>query len=121
MNFLELTKERYSTRAFSAQAVEEEKINYLLECARRAPSACNKQPWHFVVAETAEARNKVQQCYNRDWIKQAPLYIIIYAANEQAWRREEDEKKPRRHRCGHCHRAYLSGSIGLRTRHLLGV
>ena len=77
MNFLELTKERYSTRAFSAQAVEEEKINYLLECARRAPSACNKQPWHFVVAETAEARNKVQQCYNRDWIKQAPLYIII--------------------------------------------
>ena len=39
MNFLELTKERYSTRAFSAQAVEEEKINYLLECARRAPSA----------------------------------------------------------------------------------
>lgn len=93
MNFLELTKERYSTRAFSAQAVEEEKINYLLECARRAPSACNKQPWHFVVAETAEARNKVQQCYNRDWIKQAPLYIIIYAANEQAWRREEDEKK----------------------------
>ena len=83
MNFLELTKERYSTRAFSAQAVEEEKINYLLECARRAPSACNNNHGTSLWQKTAASPNKVQQCYNRDWIKQVPLYIIIYAANEQ--------------------------------------
>ena len=63
MDFLNLAKERFSARAFSAQAVEEDKVNYLLECAQRAPSACNKQPWHFVVAQTEEARQKVQQCY----------------------------------------------------------
>ena len=92
MDFLNLAKERFSARAFSAQAVEEDKVNYLLECAQRAPSACNKQPWHFVVAQTEEARQKVQQCYNREWMRQAPLYIIIYAANDKAWVREEDGK-----------------------------
>lgn len=92
MDFLNLAKERFSARAFSAQAVKEDKVNYLLECAQRAPSACNKQPWHFVVAQTEEARQKVQQCYNREWMRQAPLYIIIYAANDKAWVREEDGK-----------------------------
>ena len=92
MDFLNLAKERFSARAFSAQVVEEDKVNYLLECAQRAPSACNKQPWHFVVAQTEDARQKVQQCYNRDWLKTAPLYIIIYAADERAWVREEDGK-----------------------------
>ena len=48
MDFLNLAKERFSARAFSAQVVEEDKVNYLLACAQRAPSACNKQPWHFV-------------------------------------------------------------------------
>ena len=92
MDFLNLAKERFSARAFSAQVVEEDKVNYLLACAQRAPSACNKQPWHFVVAQTEDARQKVQQCYNRDWLKTAPLYIIIYAADDRAWVREEDGK-----------------------------
>ena len=92
MDFLNLAKERFSARAFSAQVVEEDKVNYLLACAQRAPSACNKQPWHFVVAQTDEARQKVQQCYNRDWLKTAPLYIIIYAADDRAWVREDDGK-----------------------------
>ena len=92
MDFLNLAKERFSARAFSAQVVEEDKVNYLLACAQRAPSACNKQPWHFVVAQTDEARQKVQQCYNREWMKAAPLYIIIYAADDRAWVREEDGK-----------------------------
>ena len=44
------------------------------------------------MAQTEEARQKVQQCYNREWMRQAPLYIIIYAANDKAWVREEDGK-----------------------------
>ncbi len=92
MDFLNLVNERFSARAFTGQAVEDNKVDYILECARRAPSACNKQPWHFVVAQSEAARSKVQQCYNREWIKQAPLHLIIYAANEQAWVRDEDGK-----------------------------
>ena len=37
MDFLNLAKERFSARAFSAQVVEEDKVNYLLECAQPPP------------------------------------------------------------------------------------
>ena len=88
MDFLNLAKERFSARAFSAQVVEEDKVNYLLACAQRAPSACNKQPWHFVVAQTDEARQKVQQCYNREWMKAAPLYIITKVSHPNKYRKK---------------------------------
>ena len=39
MNFLDLVKARYSVRSYRPQAVEREKVEYLLECARLAPSA----------------------------------------------------------------------------------
>ena len=49
MNFLDLVKARYSVRSYRPQAVEREKVEYLLECARLAPSAVNFQPWRFFV------------------------------------------------------------------------
>ena len=42
MDFLELTKKRYSVRSYTSQEVEKEKLDYILECARYAPSAVNK-------------------------------------------------------------------------------
>ena len=47
MNFLELSKQRYSARNYSSDMIEQEKLDYILECARFAPSAVNYQPWHF--------------------------------------------------------------------------
>ena len=47
MNFLELAKNRYSCRAYKSLDVEKEKLDYILECVRFAPSAVNKQPWLF--------------------------------------------------------------------------
>ena len=44
MNFLELTKNRYSCRAYKTLDVEKEKLEYIMECVRFAPSAVNKQP-----------------------------------------------------------------------------
>lgn len=48
-SFLELTKERYSVREYLPKEIEAEKLAYVLECVRMAPSACNNQPWRFVV------------------------------------------------------------------------
>ena len=45
MNFLELTKNRYSCRAYKPLDVEKEKLDYVMECVRYAPSAVNYQPW----------------------------------------------------------------------------
>ena len=41
MNFLELVKARYSSRNYEARPVEQEKLDYIMECVRLAPSAVN--------------------------------------------------------------------------------
>ena len=51
MNLLDLAKKRCSVRDFSDSPVEEEKLKYILEVARMAPSACNLQPWSFLVLQ----------------------------------------------------------------------
>jgi nitroreductase len=59
MNFLDLVKKRQSTRAYAETPVDRKKIEHCLEAARLAPSACNSQPWHFVVVDEPELKNKV--------------------------------------------------------------
>lgn len=55
MDFLELASRRQSTRKYDIKrAVETEKIERIIEAARLAPSACNAQPWHFVVVNESE-------------------------------------------------------------------
>ena len=54
MDFLELVKQRYSARDYLPKAVEQAKIDYILECARLAPSAVNRQPWRFIVVQSAD-------------------------------------------------------------------
>ena len=58
MDFLELTKKRYSVRSYTSQEVEKEKLDYILECARYAPSAVNKQPWQFIVVQSELQKKK---------------------------------------------------------------
>lgn len=55
MDFLELANRRQSTRKYdTSRPIEPEKIARIIEAARLAPSACNAQPWHFVVVDEAE-------------------------------------------------------------------
>lgn len=60
MNFLDLVKARYSVRSYRPQAVEREKVEYLLECARLAPSAVNFQPWRFFVVASDARREALR-------------------------------------------------------------
>lgn len=48
-SFLELVKNRYSVRSYEQRPVEQEAIERCLEAARLAPSACNAQPWKFIL------------------------------------------------------------------------
>lgn len=59
MNFLSLAEKRQSVRKYSDKAVEREKINRCLDAARLAPSACNSQPWHFIIVDEPELREKL--------------------------------------------------------------
>ena len=49
MDFAELIKQRYSVRAYKPDPVEEEKLQQVLEAARLAPSAANRQPFQLIV------------------------------------------------------------------------
>jgi nitroreductase len=92
MNFLELTKSRHSVREYSPKEVEQDKIDYIIECARLAPSAVNKQPWGFIVVKSEKGKEDLRKCYSREWFGQAPLYIIIYVDKDAAWVRASDNK-----------------------------
>ena len=59
MSFLELAKKRQSVRGYLDTAVEREKIERCVEAARLSPSACNSQPWKFIIVDEPMLRAKV--------------------------------------------------------------
>ena len=62
MNFQELVRQRQSDRKYDTRArVDRAQILQCLEAARLAPSACNSQPWKFVVVDDAELLPEMQQ------------------------------------------------------------
>ena len=76
MAFLDLVKQRYSCRSYQKKSVEQEKLDYVMECVRFAPSAVNKQPWMFRIVKNDADKAKLQECYNREWFETASMYII---------------------------------------------
>ncbi len=92
MTFLEIVSARRSVRKYTTQEIEPAKLDYVLETARLAPSACNMQPWRFILIREQENKEKIQQCYNRDWFKSAPVYILACADHQQSWKRKSDGK-----------------------------
>lgn len=92
MQFLNLAKHRYSSRKYKNKPVEREKILKVLEAARIAPSAANKQPWKFIVFTEKVSLQTAYQMYHRDWFKKAPVVILACAETDKAWTRAEDSK-----------------------------
>lgn len=93
MNLKELLESRYSVRAYLDRPIASEKIEYILNCARLAPSACNLQPWHFYVIIDVLAKSKIQASYNRAWFKTAPVYIVVCKDSQSAWKRSASDGK----------------------------
>jgi nitroreductase len=87
--FLELAKKRYSVRIYLDKQVEKEKLMYVLEAGRVAPSAANFQPWHFVVISDDEMRKKIGTTYNRRWFMKSPVIIIICGDHQVSWKRSD--------------------------------
>jgi nitroreductase len=89
MKLFEIAKARYSCRNYKSQEVEKDKIITILEAARVAPSGVNFQPWHFIVIQSLENKEKVCQAYNREWFKTAPLFIIACGDHKISWKRND--------------------------------
>ncbi len=90
--FMELVKQRYSCRSYADKPVEREKIAAILDAARLAPSACNKQPWLFIVADEEPVRTGIIESYPREWARTAPAFIVVCGDHNESWHRPEDGK-----------------------------
>jgi nitroreductase len=74
---------RRSIRKFTGEIISEKDTKLLLEAAMAAPSACNQQPWHFVVARDKETFRKIMEAQPyTQMLKDASLAIIVCADPE---------------------------------------
>jgi nitroreductase len=92
MQFLELAKQRYSVRAYKPDPVEDEKLAQVLEAARLAPTAANRQPYRLIVIRTRGREAELQRVYRQPWFVQAPLIIGVCLVPDEAWVRRWDGK-----------------------------
>jgi nitroreductase len=89
MEFVELAAARYSVSAYRSEPVAEALLQQVLEAARLAPTAANRQPFQIVVIHTAGRAEQLQRIYARDWFVQAPLVLAMCALPAQAWVRRD--------------------------------
>jgi len=92
MDFIELVKKRKSVRGYSDKPVENEKLNYILECARRSPSAGNKQVARFVIVKDKNLRERiVKACpFFNSFLSSAPIIVVACAAEPSSMHNEQD-------------------------------
>ena len=90
MEYSELIAARYSVRAYRPDPVEVEKLEAVLEAARLAPTAANRQPFQLIVMHTAGREDEIGKIYRRPWVVQAPLVVAVCAISSLAWVRESD-------------------------------
>lgn len=92
MEFDKLIRVRESIRDYDpAKKLPEEVLTKILDAARFAPSAVNKQPWEFWVIRSAEMHERVCACYHRPWFKDAPVIVVIVGDKDKAWVRSFDQ------------------------------
>lgn len=89
MDFIELIKKRYSVRAYKTDPVEKEKLSQILEAARLAPTASNRQPFKIIVIHTRRKKTKLLTIYQKEWFVQAPLVLCVCGIKENAWVRKD--------------------------------
>ncbi len=93
MEYSELITKRYSVRAYKPDPVEEEKLQKVLEAARLAPTAANRQPFQIIVIHTRGREEELQRIYGRDWFVQPPLILCACGVPSEGWVRSFDKRR----------------------------
>jgi len=73
---------RRSIRKYEKREIPEKTINQILKTGQNAPSAANKQPFHFIILKDQEIKKKISTTFSR-FIKDVPI-VIVGCANEKA-------------------------------------
>lgn len=92
MEFEELIRARYSVREYKPDPVEDEKLARVLEAARLAPTAANRQPFQLIVVHTQGKQDELRRIYGREWFSQAPIVICACGVPRLGWVREDQRR-----------------------------
>jgi nitroreductase len=90
LDFFEVIKNRRSIRKYQDKSVEKEKLQKVLDAARLAPSAMNRQPYQLFVISSKEILSKINAVCNQDW--KAPIMIAMVSVPKEAWVRDDGEE-----------------------------
>ena len=91
MEYSDLIQSRESIRNYDPERpVSKEILEKILNAGRIAPSACNIQPWKFLIISSSHVLEKVRASYNKVWFKDAPHIFVIVGFRDQAWTRSYD-------------------------------
>ena len=86
MDVYEAIRERYSVRRYETKPIPEEVLERALDAMRMAPSACNNQPWRFIVVRDETKRAEVADaCMGQHWMADAPVIIAACGWESKAY------------------------------------
>jgi len=88
MDFYATLRQRRSIRGFTAEPIPPAALERICEAVRLAPTACNLQPFKFLLVQSPDKRAAVSACYKRGtWLASAPLIVVALGNRETAWKR----------------------------------
>ena len=89
MRFMDLVNQRYSVRNYKDTPVAREKLDRCIEAVRPAPSACNSQPWKFVIVNDPQLKDKLAKAAFEGLVNfnhftyQAPVLVLIVSERQK--------------------------------------
>ena len=85
-NIVEIITHRRSIRSYDIKEIDTDKIEYVLDAFRKAPSAKNIQPWKLIIVKEKNKKTDLSiACNNQLFIAEAPLIIVACANEEEAY------------------------------------
>ena len=82
-DFMGIILKRRSIRKYQSKTIEKDKIKNLLKAAMYAPSAVNKQPWHFIVIDDKALMNKVIEVHPNSKMLREASHAVLICGDEQ--------------------------------------
>jgi nitroreductase len=89
MDYQKLIRTRRSIRGYRPDPVSEDILQRILDAARIAPTAANRQPFQLIVVADPSTRARLKEVYDRDWFWTAPVIIVGCVEEAKAWQRAD--------------------------------
>ena len=86
MTVLEAIRNRRSVRSYQPKAIPEETLRRMCDALRLAPSACNLQPWRFILVTEHETKLRLAKAAkNQTFIAEAPVVVVACGFPDKAY------------------------------------